>query len=144
MIRLIIISIMILIIYLLWPKNERSNYQYMGSLYSPTMGGSRTEFNEECLNNENDHCMMTDGTPGKCMLNGICEVSLLLDPRPQAEDFPIPHCTRPYSAQACDRFCNCLQLQGSDSPSCTKECKSWFHPYTRDGSVVSGFQEYID
>jgi hypothetical protein len=100
-------------------------------VYSPLDGGFVSEFNEECLDDENRHCMLTNGMTGKCVLNGQCMASAMVDARQEAEEVHKPYCTKPYSAEGCYRFCECLSMKNQYQPGCLQQCESWFHPYFR-------------
>lgn len=99
-------------------------YHYLGSLYMPADGGVASEYNIECLNNANGHCMLTDGTTGKCVLHGICRSSMLLDHSQSIIEKP--YCTRPYFPEECASFCQCLNMKGVKPPNCINTCTAQF------------------
>jgi hypothetical protein len=107
------------------------NYRFLGNLYNPLSGGLNGEYNEDCLDDERRHCTLTDGTTGKCVLNGICVSSFLTDHVQNNLEIPKPRCTEPYNKQSCPKYCACLGLLGVESKNCEEECRSWFHPYSQ-------------
>ncbi|HMP28590.1 MAG TPA: hypothetical protein PKD85_03260, partial [Saprospiraceae bacterium] len=77
-----IVIVIVIIALILWAlmKYQKDGYRYLPSAYGPESGGIDGEYNDECLAYPgNQFCMMTDGTPGVCVLNGICTPSMELD-----------------------------------------------------------------
>lgn len=79
------------------------------------------EVNAECLSFENAHCMMSNGTPGKCVLGGLCAPSFLDDPGRSIQK--LPWCTRPAKAGNCGLWCKC---RGTPTKECIQGCQSDF------------------
>ena len=84
----------------------------------------RREYNEECAQNENAHCMMSDGTEGKCVLDGVCMPSAMNDP--QRDITRKPWCTLPTFAKDCDKYCECTSDGRASYQRCLSGCRSTF------------------
>src|SRR5574339_327880 len=103
---IIIFLVLAILVFLFCISTKTEGYAYLQSLYDPTQGGFYSEYNEECLDNANRHCMLTDGTEGVCLLNGVCAASFLLG----EDTTEKPYCTQPYSKEGCERWCMCTTL----------------------------------
>jgi len=79
--------------------------------------------------------MLTDGTEGVCLLNGVCAASFLLG----EDTTEKPYCTHPYSKEGCERWCMCTTPKKNpgnfcgtahvaEIHQCVEECKSQFAP----------------
>jgi hypothetical protein len=119
----------IIIVWLLFRSYKKNSYRFLGSPYRPAEGGSRGEYNEECLEHPGQKfCMLTDGTAGICVLSGMCVADMEIDHRTANDENPKPYCTKPIFKEGCPRFCNCLSLKGQDYPGCVEDCLSYFSP----------------
>ena len=108
---------------------NKDKYRYMGSVYNPNQGGGRAEPNEECLQFPGyRHCMLTDGTFGTCVLDGLCVASMMVDIRQEDDEVHRPLCTEPTFKEGCGRWCKCQQLLGNGRTDCVDQCESWFSP----------------
>jgi hypothetical protein len=121
------VAVAIFVVWLIG-SSKRSNYRYLQSLDNPREGGYYAEYNEECLDAQNQNCHLTDGTTGVCVLHGLCQSSPLVDLRQEDDDTPKPDCLPPVFKQGCGRYCNCLKLRGDDYPGCMNDCASDFSP----------------
>jgi hypothetical protein len=128
---LLIVLIVVIILYLLkdYGNPERDNFQYLNTYFQaePSM---RMEHQDVCEKNMLAHCNLSDGTPGKCVRNGMCAGSFLLDPALYAGLLPakIP---LPYSERDCPTFCENRRL--TDGPSfnrgeCLESCRARYYP----------------
>ena len=133
-----IVLVVVLGLFLFWLltlARGKDGYRFLPTAYSyaPKMGGSYAELNNECLMYPgNQFCMLTDGTPGVCVLNGMCVPDMEIDLREYRRDVKLPSCTKPVFKEGCGRFCRCKELEGDVDPknhmACVEDCKSWYHP----------------
>lgn len=99
----------------------------------PLKYGEFQEVSGECLYNlPGSKCLLTNGMPGTCMLSGYCFPDPELDLKQEANELKLPYCPQAIEAYDCARWCNCLGLRGEGMPDCVSQCKSEFHPYTRN------------
>jgi hypothetical protein len=134
LVLLFILIIFLLIVIAYIPnKKQRSNFypsgnetQYYRTLDSFLDERVKREFNEECLDDERRQCVLTNGSPGKCVLSGICASTFLYDWSDEANsDYK---CLQPIEGTGCTRYCNCLSLKGVHAPDCMVGCLSWYPP----------------
>jgi hypothetical protein len=130
-----IIVVLVIAGLILWAlmTHRKDGYRFLPSAYGPATGGSYAEYNDECLAYPgNQFCMMTDGTPGVCVLNGMCVPDMEIDLREYRADIKLPSCTKPVFKEGCGRLCRCKELKGDVDPKdhmeCVNECKSWYSP----------------
>jgi hypothetical protein len=135
MVIVAIIAIAVVIIVIVNHKKPTDSFRYLGSLFDPKDGGRYGEFDETCYYDAGAHCMLKDGTSGKCVMNGICIESPSADVVKDDEDIPKPYCDYglPVWASGCSKHCACKGLKngGGITDSCMKSCLSNFHPYNR-------------
>lgn len=130
---ILIIFFLIVLTYTPPKKSQKSNYypvspetQYYRTLNSFLDERVKSEFNEECLDDERRQCVLTDGSPGKCVLSGICASTFLFDWQDEANrDYK---CLKPIENTGCTQFCNCLKLKGIHANNCKENCLSWYPP----------------
>ena len=130
---ILIIAALTLALLFLKGSCTKDDYRFLGGAYQATQGGSHAELNEECLSYPgNNFCMLTDGTPGVCVQNGMCVADMTIDLMQYRSDIKLPSCTEPVFKEGCGRFCRCKELKGTINPkdhmSCVENCKSWFSP----------------
>lgn len=131
-VAVIVIGVAILAILYLCKKE---GFQILGAAYNLDNGGSRSETSDECLQHPSLRmCMMTDGTPGVCMLSGQCVPEIMEDLRVVRDQLNLPYCTKPIFKTGCRRFCECRHMAKGrqeyvdNVDQCTAECKQWFSP----------------
>lgn len=83
-------------------------FRKLGNFYSPFTGGVRSELKTDCLNVGSQHCTMTDGTPGNCVLGGFCTPSFSTDMIRDDYYNSKPHCIVPRDLFSCVDYCKCL------------------------------------
>lgn len=130
---LVFLLLAVVAISCIFMARQKDGYQFLPSTYNVKSGGMQSELNDECLMYPgNQFCMMTDGTPGVCVLNGRCVPDMEMDLRQYSDDIKLPSCTEPVFQEGCGRFCRCQELKGAVDPKnhmkCVQECKSWFFP----------------
>jgi hypothetical protein len=128
--RSIAIVVLVGVCILIVARWSMDHFRILGSAYRLSDGGSRSETQDECLQNPSYRaCMMTDGTPGVCMLSGQCTPDIMVDLRTVRDQLDIPYCTAPTFKTGCGRMCKCLnQRDGRDIAVCKKDCEAWFSP----------------
>lgn len=133
--RTIILVALVAIAIVIVAKWSVNHFQILGAAYNLDDGGSRSETQDSCLEAPGYRmCMMTDGTPGVCMLSGQCVPELMEDLRTVRDQLNLPYCTKPTFKTGCHRFCECRHLAKgreeyvADVGQCTAECEKWFSP----------------
>lgn len=132
-VNLILVICLALSIVFMLTLAKKDGYRFLPSAYSPQSGGTQAEFNNECLMYPgNQFCMLTNGIPGVCVLNGMCVPDMEMDLMQYKSDIKLPSCTQPVFKEGCGRFCRCKELEGSVDPKnhmdCVRDCNSWYHP----------------
>lgn len=127
---ILIAAVIILFIYVVIKKEK---YQLLGADMNPFHLGTKLEPNADCLAYPgNQFCMMTDGTPGVCVQNGLCTPDFLIDQLQYTEDIKMPLCTRPVFPENCLQFVKCKEMQGTYSPKDRSKnlegCQATFYP----------------
>ena len=135
----VVISIIIVValIAVIRGSCHRNNYHILGSAYRPETGGERAEFDpEECYQHPGYRfCSLTDGTPGVCMLSGMCHADVEQDLRQLRDDLPLPLCHKPIFKQGCNKFCRCKNMaerkagvEVTPLEKCERQCHRWYSP----------------
>ena len=131
----VIILVLVVVAVVIAGKWSMDHFRILGAAYRLDDGASRSETQDECLENPSYRfCMMTDGTPGVCMLSGQCVPDIMQDLRVVRDQLNLPYCTKPVFKTGCRRFCECRHMaKGREEyignvDKCTSECESWFSP----------------
>src|SRR5271154_5058260 len=95
--QVIIILVLVAIAIVVVTKWSVNHFRRLGNAYQLDQGGEREETQDECLLGFPSYrmCMMTDGTPGVCMLSGQCTPDIMGDLRTIRDQLDLPYCTKP-------------------------------------------------
>lgn len=133
--KVIIVVVLVGVAILVVAKWSVNHFRILGNPYRMEEGGSRSETNDECLQSPGYRfCMMTDGTPGVCMLSGQCVPDIMQDLRTVRDELNLPYCTKPVFKTGCNRYCRCRNMAKGrpdyieNVGKCTKECEDWYSP----------------
>jgi hypothetical protein len=89
---------------------------------------AKGELNDECLQGA-EHCMLTDGSSGECVLNGECKPSMAY----HTSFVEKPYCFPPEHAAGCVRHCNCVKMSDGNTniQQCVQRCQTHFPVITQ-------------
>lgn len=133
--NLLIAVAVFIVVYVLFFRGSEG-YRFLGGEYSAAQGGTHAEPNEDCLqfpNGASRKCILTDGTSGTCVQNGLCVADMLIDLNLENLELKKPYCTEPTFKENCNMFARCKSAQNGDVSEKAynanlKECLSWFSP----------------
>ena len=131
MVKLFPVLVLLVVLFIVYiGLSSKESYRFLGD-NSPSTGGHHAELNEDCLQFPlgKGKCVLTDGTSGTCVQNGLCVQDMLIDLNLENIELKKPYCSEPTFKENCGIFCDCKAMEGPiDKASCVQSCRSWFSP----------------